>query len=83
MKFINNFFSNRMSKELPKPIGSWNIKIGEKNINNIIVDLPNKENYKLYGRHKHLNKQTQNTKYNNNSIEDISKYKEYDESSKI
>jgi hypothetical protein len=42
MKYIINFFANRLSKELPKPIGRWKIESCNKKINNKI-DLSNED----------------------------------------
>lgn len=42
MKYIINFFSKRISKELPNPIGRWNIEVCNKKIDKKI-DLSNED----------------------------------------
>jgi len=71
MKYIINFFSKRMSKELPNPIGRWNIEYCNKKINNKI-DLSNEDHCGPCGQYAKIKIDLQNktTAYNNDKNDD-------------
>jgi hypothetical protein len=73
MKYIINFFSKRISKELPNPIGITNITFYNKKNNNKIDSPPsNKDHSEQYSKIK-IDSQNKTAASNNDKNDDSNK----------